>query len=74
MGIGVGGSGGKIEQDDSVRFLDDERVYATKLYGNGRPLDNNAFTLLDISGLKPVNLVVDVNEVKSVVKTKEQTA
>lgn len=74
MGIGVGGAGGKIEQDDSVRFLDDERVYATKLYGNGRPLDNNAFTLLDISGLKPVNLVVDVNEVKGVVKTKEQTA
>lgn len=52
---------GKIEYDDSVRFLEDERVYTVKLYGNGMPLDNNAFLLLDISGLK-----APVKEVKVV--------
>ena len=31
----------------------DERVYLTKLYGNGRPLDGNSFKRVDISGLKP---------------------
>lgn len=72
MGIGVGGSGGKIEYSDEVRFLDDERVYITKMYGNGMPLDDNAFVLADISGLKPANLEVTVNEVKGVVTTKAQ--
>ena len=74
LGFGPGGGSGRIEEDDSVRFLDDERVYKTKLYGNGRPLDDNAFLYLDITNLKPVNLVVDVGEVKGTVKTKEQTA
>lgn len=72
LGIGPGGGKGKIDEDDSVRFLDDERVYKTKLYGNGRPLDNTSFLRLDITNLKPINYVVDVNEVKGVVKTKEQ--
>ena len=52
MGVGTQ-SGGKIEYDDSVRFLNRQRVYLTYLYGNGQALDENAFLLLDISGLKP---------------------
>ncbi len=72
MGIGAGGDGGKIEYSDEVRFLDDERVYITKLYGNGRPLDDNAFVVADISGLAPANIEVTVAEVKGTVKTKEQ--
>ncbi len=52
MGIGTAKSG-KIEYDDSYRFLEDERVYLVKLYGHGEPLDNNAFTYADISELKP---------------------
>lgn len=52
LGVGTQ-SGGKIEYDDSVRFLNRQRVYLTYLYGNGRALDENAFLLLDISGLKP---------------------
>lgn len=52
---------GKIEYDDSVRFLEDERVYAVRLYGNGQPLDDKAFLVLDISGLK-----APVKEVKVV--------
>lgn len=49
---GLGTSkGGKIEYDDSVKFLEDQRAYLTKLFGDGRPLDSNAFVLADISGL-----------------------
>ncbi|SKA99799.1 phage major capsid protein, HK97 family [Caloramator quimbayensis] len=69
MGIGAGTNGGKIEYSDEFRFLDDERVYLTKLYGNGRALDDNAFILADISGLTPATLEVAV---ANVVKTKEQ--
>ena len=44
---------GVIESDDSYQFLDDNRVYAAKLYGNGKPKDNNSFIVLDISELVP---------------------
>ena len=72
MGVGKGGQGGQITYSDEFRFLDDQRVYKTKLYGNGRPLDNNAFVVADISALVPVNLKVNVGTVDGVVKTKEQ--
>lgn len=65
MGIGAGTNGGKIEYSDEFRFLDDERVYLTKLYGNGVALDNNAFLLLDISGLKAATLEVSVTNTVS---------
>lgn len=69
MGIGAGTNGGKIEYSDEFRFLDDERVYLTKLYGNGRALDDNAFILADISGIQAATCEVSVT---NVVKTKEQ--
>lgn len=69
MGIGAGTNGGKIEYSDEFRFLDDERVYLTKLYGNGRALDNNAFLLLDITTLDEATVNV---KVKGTVATKEQ--
>jgi HK97 family phage major capsid protein len=69
MGIGAGTNGGKVEYSDEFRFLDDERVYLTKMYGNGRALDDNAFILADISALTPATLEVSVT---NVVKTKEQ--
>lgn len=50
---------GKIEYSDEYHFLEDERVYLIKLYANGFPMDNNAFKLLDISGLKPKVLKVE---------------
>lgn len=52
MGVGKGGSGGTIEYSDEFNFLDDTRTYKIKFYGNGQPLDNNAFVVKDISGLK----------------------
>ena len=45
---------GKIEYSDHYHFLEDERVYLIKLYGNGMAKDNNAFLLLDISNLQPL--------------------
>lgn len=51
--------GGRLEFDDSYRFLEDERVYLIKLYANGMPVDNNAFLNLDISGLRPLNYKVE---------------
>lgn len=51
---GLGTSrGGKLEYDDSVKFFEDERAYAIRLYGDGRALDANAFILANISGLAP---------------------
>lgn len=54
------GKDGRIMYDDSYKFLEDERVYLIKLYGTGRPLDNNSFLYLDISGIKPVAPIVRV--------------
>jgi len=49
---------GKIEYDDSVRFFEDQRAYAIKLYGNGRPYDNTVAVLLDISELEELYITV----------------
>lgn len=43
---------GFIERDDSVHFIEDESVYATKLHANGRAGDDNDCKLLDISELE----------------------
>jgi len=59
MGIGAGSSG-KIEYSDEYQFLEDNRVYLTKMYGMGKPKDNNAFIYLDLSELKPVSLRVEI--------------
>lgn len=45
--------GGKLEYDDSYKFLEDVRTYLIKLYGTGQPKDANAFVYADISGLVP---------------------
>lgn len=59
MGIGTAKSG-KLEYSDEYKFLEDERTYLIKLYGDGRPLDNNAFIYADISGLRPARMDVNV--------------
>jgi hypothetical protein len=61
--FGLGTSkGGKIEYSDHYHFLEDERVYLTKLYGDGKPLDSTSFIVLDISDLKPFVPVVRVTD------------
>lgn len=57
------GRDGRIEYSDEYRFLEDERVYLIKLYGTGRPKDNNSFLVLDIKDLKPVPLKVEVTNI-----------
>lgn len=52
MGVGTG-KNGKIEYSDEFAFLDDLRTYKIKAHATGKPKDNNAFLLLDISGLEP---------------------
>ncbi|HWQ30458.1 MAG TPA: phage major capsid protein [Negativicutes bacterium] len=57
MGLGTG-KGGKVEYSDEYRFLEDERMYLTKLYGDGKPLDNASFIRLDIRELRQSHPVV----------------
>lgn len=51
---------GKIEASDHAQFLQDKRVYLINAYANGRPKDNSSFLKLDISGLKPAALRVEM--------------
>lgn len=60
MGLGASTKEGVIQYDDSVRFLQNQRVYATFLYGNGKPIDNTSFLVLDISELEPVHYAVSL--------------
>ena len=70
IGIGPAGKQGTIVADDSVKFLEDQRAYKAKLHGNGRPLDQYAFLLLDVSDLEAI--VSTIVEVAGTVATKEQ--
>ena len=49
---------GTITYDDSVQFLDDNRVYMAKLYANGKAYDDTVAILLDISELDPAYITV----------------
>ncbi len=60
FGLGTG-QGGKIEYSDHYKFLEDDRYYLTKLYGDGRPLDSTSFKVVDITNLVPVVPNVNVN-------------
>ncbi len=53
MGMGTA-KGGKLEYDDSYKYIEDLRTYTIKLYGMGRPLDINSFLYLDISNIESV--------------------
>lgn len=56
---GINGSNsGIIEFDDSNQFLEDNRVYTTRVYGNGQPIDNTSFAYLDVSEVQPPSLPV----------------
>lgn len=57
-----GGTSGIVEYDDSNQFLEDNRVYTTRIYGNGRPVDNTSFAYLDISGVEAPALPVFIKD------------
>lgn len=73
MGLGTS-KDGVIEYDDSYKFLQRERIYAAFLYGNGKPLDNNAFEVLDISKVQPMAYLVRTSEGKAVEVEVEKTS
>ncbi|MEG1559386.1 MAG: phage major capsid protein [Clostridia bacterium] len=54
MGVGMP-KDGRIEYADQYKFLEDERTYLIKLYGEGQPKDNNAFVYADISGVEALS-------------------
>lgn len=60
FGLGSG-KGGKIEYSDHYKFIEDDRYYLIKMYGDGKPLDSTSFKVLDISALVPVVSDVNVN-------------
>lgn len=62
---GYGGKDGVIEFDDSYKFLEDLRIYTTKIHANGQPKDSKSFLYLDINSLPVVALSRD-NTVLSV--------
>ena len=57
------GTSGNIEYSDDYRFLEDARVYAIKLLGTGRPVDNNCFVKLNIANLEALKLKVEVSNI-----------
>ena len=65
MGVGAGTDGGRLEYSDEYRFLEDQRVYRIKLYGNGRPMDDCSFAWVDISELEPLVQQVVVTNLSS---------
>lgn len=75
LGVGKGGTSGAVETSDEFLFLDDKRVYKIKAYGDGQPLDNNAFVVKDISGLQPMKQqIIVANTTANPVNTKAVTA
>ena len=46
-----GGQNGMVEFSDDYLFLEDKRVYKAKLFADGFAKDQNAFALLDVTGL-----------------------
>jgi len=62
-----GGTSGIIEFSDENQFLEDNRIYTTRVYGMGRPVDNTSFAHLDISAVEAPVLPV---KVKGTVTTK----
>ncbi|MDA2567518.1 phage major capsid protein [Bacillus cereus] len=41
-----------LESDDTIRLIEDQRLYLIRQLANGRPLDNDSFTVFDISALE----------------------
>lgn len=49
---------GTIEYSDEFKFLEDKRVYKTKMHGFGRAEDNTSAVRLNIAGLNPAYITV----------------
>lgn len=57
--LGIGSSKeGTIEYSDEFKFLEDKRVYKTKMHAFGRAEDNTSAVLLNIADLNPAYITV----------------
>ncbi|HFJ9431608.1 phage major capsid protein [Bacillus thuringiensis] len=43
----------ELVSDDTVRLIQDQRLYLIRQLANGRPLDHDSFTVFDITALEP---------------------
>jgi len=59
LGICFGGKSGALEFSDEARFLDDVRVYKSKILANGRPIDNTSFGYYSVANLQPKTILVE---------------
>lgn len=50
---------GNLEYSDEYKFLEEVRTFKIKLYGDGRPKDDNSFVYIDISELEEAQLLVN---------------
>ncbi|WP_144561594.1 phage major capsid protein [Bacillus mycoides] len=41
----------RLESDDSIRLIEDQRLYLIRQLANGRPLDHDSFTIFDIKDM-----------------------
>lgn len=73
FGIGTSADG-KLEYDDSFKFLEDKRTFKIKAHANGRAYDNTVAIVLDISDLEPYFTSVRVNGVVSTEEVASATA
>ena len=53
LGISFGGKSGSLGFSDEAMYLDDVRVYKSKILANGRPIDNTSFGYYDVANLQP---------------------
>ena len=58
LALCANGIDGNLEFSDEYKFLEEVRTFKIKLYGDGRPKDNNSFVYLDISALEEAQLLV----------------
>lgn len=63
FGLGASTKEGVITYTDDLKFLEDQRVYKTKLHGNGKMTDNTCSVRLDISKLDPAYITVLAKQV-----------
>ncbi len=51
LGVVFGGETGAIDFSDEAKYIEDLRMYKSKLLADGRPKNNSSFVPLDLSGL-----------------------
>ena len=59
LGICFGGKSGALEFSDEAKFLDDVRVYKSKILANGTPIDNTSFGYYNIANLHPRTILTE---------------